>query len=349
MLTKVIVYNDKDFIYSFAYCGKELKFVLTDKPGIASEAIFLARITKFNQANRTAFIEYLPGKTGFINLGTHAKVHDGSTLAVQLTWLGDGQKAAKFRDSWQLVGKYLVYTPSKSSKIVNKYHACAATLTEIPNIYPGQWVIRSCVSSKADISHVLAEAKLIHEEGQQIQMAAEPGLYYAGVSNYRKLLRSIKLSPECEIITNDSSINQDLLSLQDLWQIDAITFDPGLNGQALIEHYKQQLLATIVTLANGASLEINTFAGITIIDVNSAKVALNGGSLNFLVLDEIYQQICIRNLQGIILLDLIKNMNKEQEEKIINYLEKLFKSDVTHTKILGFSNAGLCEIIRNKF
>ena len=36
-------------------------------------------------------------------------------------------------------------------------------------------------------------------------------------------------------------------------------------------------------------------------------------------------------------------------QKIINYLEKLFKSDVTHTKILGFSNAGLCEIIRNKF
>ena len=68
-----------------------------------------------------------------------------------------------------------------------------------------------------------------------------------------------------------------------------------------------------------------------------------------MVLDAIYQQICLRNLQGIILLDLVKNMSDVEQQRILLYLTKLFKNDLTNTKILGFSHSGLCEIIRNKF
>jgi Ribonuclease G/E len=67
------------------------------------------------------------------------------------------------------------------------------------------------------------------------------------------------------------------------------------------------------------------------------------------VLDTIYQQICLRNLQGIILLDLLKNMTTTEQEQVIEYLKKLFKHDITNTKVLGFSHSGLCELIRQKF
>lgn len=351
LLNKIIICRIVDCIYAFAYSDDKLVFVTEDFSVIHSESIFRGKITKLNLANRSAFIEYLPGITGFINLPTKLNVQCGSILPVQLTWLGDESKQAKLRHNWCLVGKYMVYAGDKPVRIqaTQISQELRDKLTRMLTEFPAHWIVRSCVNDALYFDCVAAEIKLLYQQASAINASSALGQIYFGVSNYLKLIRASNLAKGCEIISNDQEIHQSLLMYQDLWQIDLLSFDPLFNASELIAQQQNLLATKLVNLANGASLEINTVSGITLIDVNSSRLNLSGHKLNFLVLDAIYQQICLRNLQGVILLDLIKNMSESEQHQIINYLTKLFKHDITNTKILGFSHSGLCEIIRNKF
>jgi ribonuclease G len=351
MLNKLIVVRQAELVYSLAYVKDKLVFATEELFDTASEAVYVGKISKLNQRNRTAFIEYLPGQSGFVNLSPQDVLQEGSLLAVQMAWQGNESKQPKFRTSWQLVGKYLVYTPVASRKLnlFGLSAELAAKLELLLSGYAGSWVIRSSVQYLQDYSLVASEAEQLFAQATRIKTSVVSGECYAGVPNYLKILRSLKLSPECEVISNDGEINQQLLHYQDLWQIDAISYDPAGDYSQLIADYRALCQEPLYSVENGANLEIHTVAGINLIDINAGRLMLAHDKLNFSVLDEIYRQICIRNLQGIILLDLVKNLSAASEQKILDYLRKLFKIDLTNTAVLGFSHSGLCELIRNKF
>ena len=346
MLTRLRVIRIADKVYSLAYTGARLIFAVVETVDCHSEAIYLATISRINHQSRSAFITYGAGLSGFVNLPTGLNLQEGSSLRVQMVWCGDEQKQPKFRSDWQLVGKYLVYTPGnpklKSSGLSKEL---SLVLEAAAQEYPGNWVVRSCVKFMQQIPLVIAEMKLLHAQGQAIIGGQNLG----GTPGYLRILRSLTLTPDCEIITNDRQIDQQLLSYQDLWQIDAITYNPTLDAAVAVAEFESLASSSNYQLDNGGNLEIYTVGGINLIDVNSGRVVLSHDKLNFAMLDEIYRQICIRNLQGIILLDLLKNQSPAAQERVIDYLKKLFKCDITNTRVLGFSHSGLCELIRNRF
>ncbi len=351
MLDKIYCWWRDGQIFTFAYSKGALLYSLVDSGELHSEAIYLAQVSKYNKSSQNAFVKYGDGQSGLVNLRPNTKVQEGSLLALQLSWPGDAQKQPRLRSEWRIVGKYCVYF-ARSSYCISG--ASALQLAKVQQdillqLYPGHWVIRSAfrVAQQSDL--LAEEMQLIYSEVSQIQQVlgarAKAGLsVYPGVPNYLKLLRSLPLAENCTLTTNNSLINQQLLLKQNLWQIDSVTFDPQLACAGLIENYGQEVI-----LNNGATLEIHSLSGIHLLDINGAGLNISHAQLNFLVLDEVHRQVCLRNLQGIILLDLVKNMKPTDEARIINYLERLFKSDITNTKILGFTKAGLCEIIRERY
>lgn len=352
MLNKVIIYRKEAVIYGLGYIKDQLCYVTQDHDGFASEAVFNAKIVKINHAEHSAFIEYASGKTGFVNLAKGAKLQDGANLLVQLTWLGDESKQAKFRTSVQLVGKYLVAALSGSASADCSRASVAQheALSQATLHYPAKWTLRSSVKQlKNDIEPVLLEIERIGMQLTKLTRLNSGDEIITGVPNYLKLLRSLPLAPECLIVSNDKLVDEQLLQLQDCWLLDAIEYNPRLDMESELAAYRGLVESSSYNLSNGASLEIHCLSGINLIDVNSDKAKFSRSKLNFLVLDTIYQQICLRNLQGIILLDLLKNMTTTEQEQVIEYLKKLFKHDITNTKVLGFSHSGLCELIRQKF
>lgn len=351
MLNKVIIYRQSSVVYGFAYVKGQLSYVTQDYDGFASEAVFNAKIIKVNHAERSAFIEYATGQSGFVNLGKNSKLQDGTNLMVQLTWAGDEIKQPKFRTSVQLVGKYAVATLSNQASVDcsrSPIHNRDA-LSQAMLCYPAKWTLRSSVKQLSDIEPVMLEVEHIGGQLNKLETLSKNGELIAGVPNYLKLLRSLPLAPECLIISNDKLVDEQLLDLQDCWLLDAIEYNPRLNMESELAAYQELVASSSHNLANGAGLEIHCLSGINLIDINSDKAKLGHSQLNFLVLDAIHQQICLRNLQGIILLDLLKNMTKAEQEQVLDYLKKLFKHDITNTKVLGFSHSGLCELIRQKF
>ncbi|MDD3266076.1 MAG: ribonuclease E/G, partial [Burkholderiales bacterium] len=274
------------------------------------------------------------------------KTQDGSKLHAQLTWPGDDTKQAKFRAGWQLIGKYIVYN-SKSTELTftnkNIPQEIFTKLTAALQSLPANWSIRSSVNNKIDIELLRDEAKEIYHIATQIE--TNHAECYLGIANYLKIFRELSISDDLEVTTNCQNIHAELIKKQDLWLIDAISYKKTLTPSIDISEINQPC----VTLENGSMLDIGSYAGINIIDINSGSNNTNKQTTNFLILDEVYRQICIRNLQGIILVDVIKDSSLLHNEKIISYLQKLFRQDISQTKILGFSNSGLLEIIRNKF
>lgn len=352
-LTKVLICVRDTQVYSFAYAQNKLVFVTTDElNSISSEAIFRAKVCKVNHANQTAFIEYLPNATGYINLPSQVKVQNGTIIPVQLSWLGNEHKQAKFRYNWQLVGKYLVYAgASNSVKIVSAgvSSQVLAFLNKLLENHPAEWILRSALSVDTEVDAVIAEAKILCERAKTIESRLNLYTLDIGMPNYCKLLRSFSLAKDAEIIINNESIYDEVTEWQDAWMLDVITYDKHYEIDDLITWYQDMLTNPLIELANGGSLEISTVSGINIIDVNSGSLAVAVDKLNLMFITDIYHNICLRNLQGIILIDFVKNMQQDAKRKIIDEFNKLFHYDVVRTQILGFSNAGLLELIRNKF
>lgn len=345
-IDKVIIHRNGDLIYNFVYSNNKLTFAVTDDiVQTFSESIVPVRISRINQANNSAFVEYSDTQTGYINLPKWLKVQNGSKLHAQLTWQGNNSKQAKFRATWQIAGKYIVYN-SKSDKLkfTNK-NLSPELLNKLNNLLsnqPATWSIRTIAINKTNIDLIINEAQEIYSIAEEINSNKE--YIYNGIPNYLKIFRELNLADNIEVFTNDDNIYNELVKKQNLWVIDTISYNRNLSLPT-----DTLLNEKLIQLENGSTLEIGYFAGINIIDINSGSNNTDKNTTNFLILDEIYRQICIQNLQGIILVDVIKNSSILQEDKIINHLQKLFRHDISQTKILGFSNSGLLEIIRNKF
>lgn len=346
-IDKVIIYQKDQIVHSYAYQHNKLCFTTTDNlENYCSESIIPIKITRLNKANNSAFIEYNENNTGYINLPKWLKVQNGSKFYAQLTWTGNNSKQAKFRATWQIAGKYIVYKNKSDALKIYSNHLDDETVNKITTTltnYPANWALRSKVNRKTSINLITQEAQEIFIQAEQLNSSLDK--QYNGIHNYIKLLRELNLADGVEITTNSNNVYESLLKKQDIWLLDVISYDKSILEPISHEEINQHQ----VHLNNGINLEIGELSGINLIDINSSTLQHNKNTINNLALDEIYRQICTRNLQGIILIDFIKDGDLEQKEKLISYLEKLFNNDISQTKILGFSHTGLLEIIRNKF
>jgi ribonuclease G len=332
--------------------------MVTDvKNNAATESIFISKITRINQQQQTAFINYTENNTGFINLNKQANYQTGSSICTQLTWQGNNSKQAKFRTGFELIGKYLIYQQAADkcyikAKQLNEQFTLHLQENQLA-IYPAHWLMRSSVTQHTDVIAITAEAQYLYQQAEtiakQIKNSSTTQQLYSGTANYLRTLRELNLNIGCEVITNDNHINQQLLDRQNIWQIDAITHDTNLNISQQLLEYQYHCSQTIFQTKNKIIIEYGELSGIHLFDINSNDSNMPNHSINYDCIESIYTQVCLRNLQGIILIDIIKNTGTKYENKLLHQLTKLFKQDISQTQVLGISHSGLIEIIRNKY
>ena len=123
---------------------------------------------------------------------------------------------------------------------------------------------------------------------------------------------------------------------------------PGLQNQ--LEH----ALARKVWLNSGANLFIDPCEAMTVIDVNSAKFTGKRVledtilRLNLEACGEIARQVRLRNLSGIIIIDMIDMKTPEHRQMVLDALEEAFASDRVKTVIHGLTSLGLVEMTRKR-
>jgi hypothetical protein len=353
---------------------------------IYPEAIYLCRVVKMNFGNKTAFVEIgQTGLSGFINLTIMHKLQVGSIIPLQVRHLGVANKQIKLSTRLNLIGKYTVFDIFGKSghkfycnqelqiqlqQLSDKYqhHAILFRTNIESTLYPHKSShCEPCKStawqSSLSSQRMLSSSEQTRESTNDILIAIEKEIQfmllkkeqikaslnnpvnsciYGGVPLYSRFIRDSSLLPTCKINTNCKKAYQQISS--DLPYLDLdVAFDTNYLSQLTdltVSQYQTQVKKAHFTL------EINQVSGIHIIDINSSSSSLAFFKVNYLALDEILHQIKFRDLTGIIILDLIKNMTDKQKQTILDKLVKGFAADFRNTKIMGFTNAQLVEIIR---
>ena len=116
----------------------------------------------------------------------------------------------------------------------------------------------------------------------------------------------------------------------------------------------EKALSKKVWLKSGAYIVIEYTEALTVVDVNSGK-AIAGKTTNadtFMKINleaarEIADQIRLRNLSGIILVDFIE-IPKSKEKELIHEMGNFLKEDSTKSDVADITKLGLMEITRRR-
>ena len=113
----------------------------------------------------------------------------------------------------------------------------------------------------------------------------------------------------------------------------------------------KEATSKVIWLKSGANIVIEETSAFTVIDVNSAKKD-NKKVNSFLEINkeaakEIFRQMNLRNLSGIILIDFI-NLEREEYKILLDELNVLAKSQKSFTKVVDITALGIAEITRKK-
>lgn len=111
-----------------------------------------------------------------------------------------------------------------------------------------------------------------------------------------------------------------------------------------------------VWLKSGGYLVINQTEALVAIDVNTGKFVGKGNArledtitrTNMEAVDEIARQIRLRDLGGIIVLDLIDMEDRKNRHKVYQALQEALQSDKSPTKVLSFNDFGLIIMTRKR-
>ncbi len=113
-----------------------------------------------------------------------------------------------------------------------------------------------------------------------------------------------------------------------------------------------KLLLNKVWLKSGGYLIIEQLESFNAIDVNTGKAIDSkkdsAFAINMEAADEIFRQIRLRNLSGMILIDFINMRSSEDTDRLCDHVSKLCRKEPVHTEFIDITGLGIVELTRNK-
>ena len=132
--------------------------------------------------------------------------------------------------------------------------------------------------------------------------------------------------------------------------------DPMISLSALysVKASLEKALRTQVWLNSGASIIIEHTEALTVIDVNSGKnlarkeMRENLLRINLEAAKEIAYQLRLRNISGMILIDFINLLSKEDEAVLLKEFRSYLRKDPVKADLIDMTKLGLVEVTRKK-
>jgi len=300
---------------------------------------------------------------------------EGQEILVQIAKEPIAKKGARITSHIALPGRFLVYMPtvehvgvSRKIESDNERHRLRKLIQTIraeEDIPSGGFIVRTAgvgVSEK----ELRDDVRYLVRTWLDIRGAAEkskaPALVHRDLDLVQRLLRD-QLSEDFESIRVDSEDEYQAI-------VEFINrIQPRLvrrvklytKEQPILEAYGVQAeidkaIKPRVWLKSGGYLVINQTEALVAIDVNTGKfVGRGSGRLedtitrtNLEAVDEIVRQIRLRDLGGIIVLDLIDMEERRNRQKVMQSLQEALRNDKSPTKVLSFNDFGLVIMTRKR-
>jgi len=300
---------------------------------------------------------------------------EGQEILVQIAKEPIAKKGARITSHIALPGRFLVYMPTvehvgvsrkiESDTERHRLRKLIQTLRAEEDIPSGGFIVRTAgvgISEK----DLREDVRYLVRTWLDIRGSAEkskaPSLVHKDLDLVQRLLRD-QLSDDFESIRVDSEDEYQTI-------VEFINrIQPRLvkrvklytKEQPILEAYGVQVeidkaIKPRVWLKSGGYLVINQTEALVAIDVNTGKfVGRGSGRLedtitrtNLEAVDEIVRQIRLRDLGGIIVLDLIDMEERRNRQRVMQALQEALRNDKSPTKVLSFNDFGLVIMTRKR-
>ena len=299
------------------------------------------------------------------------KLSEGQDVTVQVLKEPVGEKGARITSHVSLPGRYVVYMPSVehvgvSRKITDdeERRRLKTILKELRAERGGGGYIARTAGSGRSRDDLERDHKFLTRTWDEIRALSlrepPPALLYREPSLVERLLRDI-LSEDIATIRLDSEKEYrrtlDLVSqlLPELASRVRLHDKPT----PIFEEYAvsteiERALRPKVWLPSGGYIVINQTEALVAIDVNSGRYVGKKDledtlvKVNLDAVREIVRQIRLRDLGGIIVVDLIDMDERKNRQKVMTALETELRRDRSPTKLLSVGEFGLAILTRKR-
>jgi len=297
------------------------------------------------------------------------KLKTGQEILVQVIKEPYMGKGARVTTNISLPGRFLVLVPNAdyvgiSRKIFNNYERRRLRRT-CHDIKPANFglIARTVTEGKdnetlsADLNNLLDSYKRMEKA---IKAQPGPALVYKDMETVSSLIRDLFTNDVQRVITDNKGMYKQLQS-----------YLKGAAPQLVdrLEHYKKRLplfdeyqvqkgidvsLSRRVNLKSGASIVIEQTEALVSIDVNSGKFVgrkdheANAVKINLEAARAIAQQLRLRDLGGLIVIDFIDMHRDENKKKVYYEMRRELRKDRAKVAVSYISDFGLLEMTRQR-
>jgi len=300
---------------------------------------------------------------------------EGQEIIVQIAKEPIAKKGARITSHIALPGRYLVYMPTiehlgvsrkiESSAERNRLRTFIQKIKQEENVPTGGFIVRTAGIGIPE-ANLRDDAKYLVKTWQDIKKNSEkkksPALVHQDLDIIQRLLRdhlsddfaAIRVDNEEEYLRTVDFVNR--IQPKMVNRVKLYTREEPILEAYGVQDEIEKALKPRVWLKSGGYLVINQTEALVAIDVNTGKFVGKGNArledtitkTNMEAVDEIARQIRLRDLGGIIVLDLIDMEDRKNRQKVLSALQDHLQRDKSPTKVLSFNDFGLIIMTRKR-
>ncbi|MGB7923193.1 MAG: Rne/Rng family ribonuclease, partial [Pyrinomonadaceae bacterium] len=302
-------------------------------------------------------------------------LREGQEILVQIAKEPIAKKGARITSHIALPGRFLVYMPtvehvgvsrkieSDSERVrLRKLIQAIRAEEDVPS---GGFIVRTAGVGISE-EDLRDDARYLVRTWLDIRRTAEkakaPSLVHRDLDLVQRILRdqlsddftAIRVDSEEEYLRIVEFINR--IQPRMVKRVKLHTRDEPILETYGVQAEVDKAIKPRVWLRSGGYLVINQTEALVAIDVNTGKFVGRGGSrledtitrTNLEAVDEIVRQIRLRDLGGIIVLDLIDMEDRRNRNRVMQALQEALQHDKSPTKVLSFNDFGLVIMTRKR-
>lgn len=342
-------------------------------------AIYLGRVIKLSSELQAAFIELEGGMDGFLPLknlprpaGKKPKnltslLHEGQRLIVQVTAEPGSDKSLKLTARPELISTAIVVHPMRvgafvSSRIKDPDRRAALKEfgTDLTSDDMGLTFRTSAENIDDDQLKSTAEKMINHWKHitKNIDHGKCPSLLTQGPNATEQIMRHFSAADISNIIIDQASALKEAkhwahsFAPDMLDKITAYTDRTPIFTHYEVEDQIAQIADDKIMLDSGAWITIERTEALTVIDVNMGRARRSSDrdkqffAVNREAAREIFRQLRLRAIGGIIVIDFIDMLNKGDIKSLLHFVDELMLSDPEPVQRGNISSFGLLELTR---
>jgi len=363
---EILVECRNDTLRAAALVKGELLELVTEPlrfPG-APGSIYVGRVLGRAPAMRAVFVEIGLARPALFDVEGELP-EEGATVPVQVVEAAFGDKGARVSRRLAIEGRYAVLLPNGKGVAVSRRLGGAKERRRLQDAAarlkgPREGlIVRAAAAGAANADSLAADVAGLRARWGQIQVAlttaTPPACLFDTGDGVARLLRRFITEEVPRFAFDDRMLGQRARATAERLfgvtpEIEVATDAGRLFDRHGIGDILASLDAPVIRLPSGGRLAVERTAAVTAIDVDTAEATGLGADASLRVdleaAAEIARQLRLRDVGGVIVVDFVRLKDRAQRVRVEAVLRRATALDRITVQLLGWTAAGLFEMIR---